>query len=26
MDSNDLRWSADQVSRYGITFSCSEVI
>ena len=26
MDSNDLRWSTDQVSLYGITFSCSEAI
>ena len=26
MDSNDLSWNADQVSTYGISFSCSEVI
>ena len=26
MDDNDLRWSADHVSRYGITFSCSEAL
>ena len=26
MDSNDLEWSADHVSRYGISFSASEVL
>lgn len=26
MDSNELSWSADQISVYGISFSCSEVI
>jgi len=26
MDSNELSWNADQVSTYGISFSCSEVI
>lgn len=26
MDDNDLRWTADHVSRYGITFSCSEAL
>lgn len=26
LDSNDVSWSADHISRYGLTFSCSEVI
>tara|TARA_R110000803_G_scaffold920_1_gene3177 strand:+ start:6488 stop:7114 length:627 start_codon:yes stop_codon:yes gene_type:complete len=26
MDSNELSWTADQISVYGISFSCSEVI
>ena len=26
MDTNEMRWQADQLSRYGITFSCSEAI
>ena len=26
MDSNELGWSADEISVYGITFSCTEVI
>lgn len=26
MDTNELSWNADQVSTYGISFSCSEVI
>ena len=26
MDSNDLYWSTDQLSLYGITFSCTEVV
>ena len=26
MDSNDLSWSADEISTYGITFSCKEAI
>ena len=26
MDSNDMSWSADHLSRFGVTFSCSEAI
>ena len=26
MDSNELSWNADEVSVYGISFSCTEVI
>ena len=26
MDSNDLTWSANQISTYGISFSCSEAL
>jgi hypothetical protein len=26
MDSNEMTWQADQLSRYGITFSCSEAL
>lgn len=26
MDSNDMSWSADQLSRFGVTFSCSEAL
>jgi hypothetical protein len=26
MDSNDLTWSANEISVYGITFSCTEVV
>lgn len=26
MDSNELTWSSDEISTYGVTFSCSEVV